>query len=143
MQFFSVLAIVPCLALQVASIPLGSKDNHDTSPSGHSHQLQRRSPGVAVKGLASFSLKKIGSTALKVLGSDARLRSKATNFVKNTPGKENRDQNKANTQYSNSPLSNKAIHYLPKQGDVGGKNSGVNFAKEAAQRYGKVSGIKQ
>ncbi|KAJ9088479.1 hypothetical protein DSO57_1022704 [Entomophthora muscae] len=125
MQFFSVLAIVPCLALQVASIPLGSKDNHDTSPSGHSHQLQRRSPGVAVK------------------GSDARLRSKATNFVKNTPGKENHDQNKANTQYSNSPLSNKAIHYLPKQGDAAGKNSGMNFAKEAAQRYGKVSGIKQ
>ncbi|KAJ9077368.1 hypothetical protein DSO57_1017337 [Entomophthora muscae] len=149
MQFFSVLSIVPCLALQVASSPLGSKgqNNYDASPNGRSHQLQPRSPGMAVKGLSSFAFKSLGRVAtgaMKGISKDPNLGLKTVDFVKDAAfkAKSSIDQNKANKQHSNPSFAKEASHYSPKNSDAG-KFSGMNFASGADSRYGKFSGIRQ
>lgn len=133
MQFFSFLSIVPCLVFQVASSPLGSEgqNNYGTSSYGHSHQLQPRSTGVAVKGLASFAVRSIANSFVKNVVKDPDLGVKSANFLKDAAvkAKQKIDQNKANKQNSNSSPPKGANHYLP-------KNSGVNFAREAKNRYG-------
>ncbi|KAJ9068232.1 hypothetical protein DSO57_1030706 [Entomophthora muscae] len=133
MQFFSFLSIVPCLVFQVASSPLGSEgqNNYGTSSYGHSHQLQPRSTGVAVKGLASFAFRNIATKITRHVGKDPDLGLKTVDFFKDAAAKakQKSDQNQANKQNSNSSPPKGANHHLP-------KNSGVNFAREAKNRYG-------
>ncbi|KAJ9052008.1 hypothetical protein DSO57_1036884 [Entomophthora muscae] len=141
MQFFSVFTIVPYLALQVASSPLGSKrQNHDTSPYGHSRQLQPRAPGVVLKGLASFALQKV-LKGLKAVQNNPTVQLKIVDYGKSmvTNAKEKSDQNKANNQYFNSPASKGARNFLPKNSDAGRNPSGINYARGANQRFGGFS----
>ncbi|KAJ9074877.1 hypothetical protein DSO57_1001864 [Entomophthora muscae] len=153
MQFFSVLTIVSCLALQVASSPLGREvqNNGDTSSYGHSHQLQPRSMGVVLKGCATPLSKGLGCLVKKGVNSvlkDPNLPLKTGNFVKDVAVKVKGsvDQNKANQQYSNLPLCKGATHCLSKMVEntrhVDGKNKRVNFASKANQLYNKDSSFK-